>query len=112
MRRKNYFRFVLVCFLITIAACSCFCITYHEMQKAKNYTTNYYPLSTSVYHISYLTDIVTVVDSAGNLWQFTGVDDWQIKDICACIMDSKGTAEIKDDEIISVRYSGTWGCGE
>lgn len=67
---------------------------------------NLYPLSTVVFRTNLATDTVTVEDFNGNLWQFTGVEDWMEGDICACIMDSKGTRLIKDDEIVSVQYCG------
>ena len=66
----------------------------------------FYGLTTIVFNVSYSTDIVTVEDFNGNLWQFDGAEDWTEGDICTLIMNSKGTAEIKDDTIISVHYSG------
>ena len=65
-----------------------------------------YGLTTVVFNVSYSTDVVTVEDFNGNLWQFDGAEDWVEGDICTLIMNSKGTAEIKDDTIISVHYSG------
>lgn len=73
---------------------------YEEHQKNK------YPMTTVVYDVSLVTDTVTVIDYTGNLWQFKGVEDWAINDVCSCIMDSKGTDLIKDDEIVKVQYSG------
>ena len=70
------------------------------------HSENLYGLTTVVFDVSYATDTVTVEDFNGNLWQFDGVEDWVKGDICTLVMDSKGTAEIKDDTIISVHYSG------
>ena len=67
---------------------------------------NEYPLTTVVYDVSTATDTVTVIDFNGNLWQFKGVEDWQVGDVCSCIMNSKGTVLIKDDEVKKERYSG------
>lgn len=67
---------------------------------------NLYGLTTIVFNVSYSTDVVTVEDFNGNLWQFDGAEDWVEGDICTLIMNNKGTTEIKDDTIISVRYSG------
>ena len=67
---------------------------------------NYYPLSTIVTEVDEDTDIVTVQDFNGNVWQFMGAEDWAVNDVCALIMDSKGTATIYDDEIISKNYCG------
>lgn len=51
-------------------------------------------------------DIVTIEDPNGFTYQFDGAEDWMIGDICSCLMDSKGTKTIFDDEIINARYSG------
>lgn len=67
---------------------------------------NSYPITTVVYDVSEATDTVTVIDFNGNLWQFKRVEDWNVGDICSCLMNSKGTELIKDDEIVKTHYSG------
>lgn len=67
---------------------------------------NIYGMTALVIDISRPTDTVTVRDFNGNLWQFKGAEDWMVNDICSCVMDNKNTSQIKDDEIISVRYDG------
>lgn len=95
---KNFVgTFVLIC-ITGILMLSCILMS--------NEKKNLYPLTTVVYNISEATDTVTVEDYNGNLWQFKGVEDWNLDDICTCIMDSKGTLLIKDDEIVKVRYNG------
>ena len=79
---------------------------YKVNRSHKEEESHKYAMSTIVVDISDATDTVTIRDFNGNLWQFKGVEDWALDDICACVMDDNGTAEIKDDEIISVRYSG------
>ena len=76
-------------------------------QKTEQKTQNLYPLSARIVTINETTDEVTAEDSNGNLWGFTGTEDYEINDTVAMIMDSKGTQNIKDDEIICSRYSGT-----
>lgn len=71
-------------------------------QKIKNF----YSMTTEVIQVSRANDTVTVKDFNGNLWQFKGSEDWYAGEICSCIMDNKGTPEIKDDEIIKVHYDG------
>ena len=66
-----------------------------------------YADSMVVVQVDTATDTVTCEDATGNLWQFKGVEDWCIDDVAAMIMNDKGTAEISDDEIISVRYCGS-----
>lgn len=74
----------------------------------KDKETHCYPMTAIVVDVSTATDTVTVKDYNGNLWQFKGVEDWYPGDICSCIMDSKGTELIKDDEILCPpRYDGT-----
>lgn len=67
---------------------------------------NLYGMTAIVTNVSQDTDTVTIEDFNGNLWQFEGTEDWAINDVVSCIMDSQGTALIKDDVIIKVQYSG------
>ena len=48
------------------------------------------------------TDIVTVEDEQGNLWEFYGVDDWHTGDKCELLMEDNGTREIQDDIIVRI----------
>lgn len=52
-------------------------------------------------------DIVIVEDNMGFRWSFYGIEDWCIGDIAVLTLNTKGTELIFDDEIVSVRYSGT-----
>ena len=67
---------------------------------------NYYSMTTRVVKVDEPTDTVTIQDFNGNYWQFDGIEDWAVDGICSCIMDNKGTKEIKDDEIVSTKYDG------
>ena len=67
-------------------------------------SVNHYTKSAQVVEIDRVTDIVTVEDCNGELWEFEGVEDWQEGDWCAMIMSGHGTPTIYDDEIISTRY--------
>ena len=66
---------------------------------------NLYPISGKIVSLDYTTDTVTVEQSNGNLWSFTGCDDWELNDTCNMIMNTRGTVNIYDDHIVSVRYS-------
>ena len=66
--------------------------------------TNIYPLLTTVTGVDRDKDLVTVEDNNGFIWQFEGTDDWEEGDLCNCLMDSRGTEKIFDDEIIMTRY--------
>lgn len=51
-------------------------------------------------------DVVTTKDFNGNTWQFEGVEDWQVNDICGFVMDTNRTETIYDDVILSKTYNG------
>lgn len=65
-----------------------------------------YPMTTQVVCVDYENDIVVCQDFNGNLWEFSGCEDWMYGDIASMIMNDKGTPTIYDDEIVSVRYDG------
>lgn len=67
---------------------------------------NRYPETARVVEIC--NDEVTVETSTGNLFAFYGAEDWMVDDTVSMIMDSCGTADVKDDAIITVKYSGVW----
>lgn len=71
---------------------------------------NLYAETAIVREIDYATDTVTVECGNGNLLCFSECDDWAEGDICSMLMDSKGTPEVADDEILSVKYSGYVRC--
>lgn len=72
-----------------------------ETEPAAN---NLYSLTGIVREVNYDTDIVSVEDYNGNIWQFYGCEDWMPNDCCSMIMDSKGTSNVEDDKIVSIRY--------
>lgn len=52
-------------------------------------------------------DLVTVETQDGNLWVFSGIEDWMVGDNVVMAMDDSATSDISDDWILSVRYLGT-----
>jgi len=101
---------LIIAFVLILAVFIGTVITIIKFEKDNDkMLNNLYPLATIVEEIHEANDLVTVRDFNGNLWQFyleESGEDWEIGDICSIIFDSKGTEDIKDDEIISVRYSG------
>ena len=73
---------------------------YSEIESKHHYYAN----TAVVTEIDYANNLVTVEDSTGNTWQFTETEDWKFSDTCSMLMDSKGTPNINDDEIIQVTY--------
>ena len=68
-----------------------------------------YPRTMVVTEINEEADIVVLTDSVGYIWEFYGVEEWTVGDLCSCIMDTNGTEAITDDTIIDTRYSGNFG---
>jgi hypothetical protein len=70
-------------------------------------TNSIYPLTVQVAELDHEADVVVCVDSAGNGWEFYGVEDWQVGDFVSLLMDDNGTPEtIYDDVITMTRYAG------
>lgn len=75
-----------------------------DEQKAETY-----PLTVRVSTIDREADVVKCVDGAGNVWEFYGVEDWQVGDFASLLMDNNGTTEtIYDDVITMAHYAGTF----
>lgn len=51
-------------------------------------------------------DALVLVDSAGNEWVWFGIEDYDVGDIVAAIMNDNSTKIIYDDIIITMRYTG------
>lgn len=64
-----------------------------------------YPETAIVVGLDYDSDIVTVRNYNGHLWEFNGCEDYAIDDVVGMIMFDNGTREISDDQIIDVRYT-------
>ena len=64
-----------------------------------------YALTAIVVDIDYINDEVTAEDCNGNLWKFGGSADWARGDCVSMAMNDRGTPEIFDDVIESVRYN-------
>ena len=91
--------------LWTVIVATCFfCLGAGIPNKEK--TPEVYPMAAVVVDISEVLDVVTIKDTNENLWQFHGVEDYMVGDVVACIVDTNGTPEIKDDVIIQTRYNG------
>lgn len=88
-------KLLIIILAIAIIACTCSCGK-----------STLYPETGKVVEIC--NDVVTVETSTGNLFAFYGAEDWFVDDTVSMIMDSCGTANVKDDVIITVKYSGVW----
>ena len=52
-------------------------------------------------------DLVTITTANGNLFSWsTDAGDYEINDLASCLMDSKGTKYVYDDEVLLAHYAG------
>ena len=65
-----------------------------------------YPAVGVVTDLDYEHDLVIFEDYNQNLWIFEGIEDWDIGDIGALLMDDMETESIYDDVILLARYAG------
>ena len=71
-----------------------------------------YPLTGIVTEIEYdvdpEVDLITITCSNGNMfsWYADSSDCWEINDLASCLMDSKGTKYVYDDEVLLAHYAG------
>lgn len=66
-----------------------------------------YPKTVKIVYLDWNNDIVTCIDGAGEVWQFTECDDWCVGDLVSLLMDDNGTQDsIYDDVILMTIYSG------
>ena len=63
-----------------------------------------YPATMRVYATDEKTDVLTLEDSNGFLWEIAGIDDWTAGDFANVIFDNNGTDQIFDDQILAVKY--------
>ena len=67
--------------------------------------TSIYPNAGRIESVDEKTDTFRIVDDAGDIWEMYGIEDFQVGDNVAMIMDTNGTENtIYDDIILSVRY--------
>lgn len=67
----------------------------------------YYAQGFIVSDINIDSDLVTIKTSTGVIYQFFGIEDWEINDHCVCLMFNNFTSkDIMDDKIINIRYCG------
>ena len=96
---KRIFALILVVALFALLSAS----IWNSNTVSKN---NLYAKSAKVINVDYENNLVSIEDPNGFCWDFEGCEDWMVGDYCACVMDTKGTNTIFDDEIITVTYQG------
>ena len=67
----------------------------------------YYPLTAVVVDLDYNEDVLVLEDGAELVWEFEGIEDFEIGDIVSLLMWDNNTPDsIYDDVILLVYYSG------
>lgn len=56
----------------------------------------------TVIGVSEITNLVTVENYEGNLYEFEGIEGWSIADNCTAVMSDNGTEYKQDDKVISL----------
>lgn len=72
---------------------------------------NLYPLTGIVTEIEYdvepEVDLVTITCSNGNMFSwYADAGNYEVNDLVSCLMDSKGTKYVYDDEVLLAHYAG------
>ncbi len=65
-----------------------------------------YPQTFIVSEIDEEADLVYLETFSGMVYTWEGVEDWQVSDIAAAIMNDNGTETITDDIIKQLKYTG------
>lgn len=72
---------------------------------------NLYPLTGIVTEIEYdvepEVDLVTITCSNGNMFSwYADAGNYEVNDLVSCLMNSKGTKYVTDDEVLLAHYAG------
>ena len=66
-----------------------------------------YPSYGKVVKVDRKKDTISIRDTYGNVWVWSGAEDWHKGDGVALLMYDNGTPDkVKDDKIIKLRYVG------
>lgn len=96
---------VISCILVLLLAVSfigCSCSTLDSPELG----TQEYPDCGLVIGVDEENDLVTYQTQNGNIFCFTGIEDFFVGDLVATIMNDSGTPEVKDDIVVSARCVG------
>ena len=74
--------------------------------EVDDFASHIYPNCGVVRSINREMDCVVVEDGAGLCWAFYGVEDYEVGDMVAMIMEDMGTESVLDDRVIDALYGG------
>lgn len=80
---------------------------YGALAEEEDVVEGYYPLTAVVVDLDYDEDVLILEDGAELVWEFEGIEDFEIGDIVSLLMWDNNTPDsIYDDVILLVYYSG------
>lgn len=86
---------------------------YHEENEIPELSNvnGLYPLTGIVTEVEYdvepEVDLITITCANGNIFSwYADAGDYEINDLVSCLMDSKGTKYVTDDEVLLAHYAG------
>ena len=86
---------------------------YHEENEIPELSNvnGLYPLTGIVTEVEYdvepEVDLITITCSNGNMFSwYADAGDYEVNDLVSCLMDSKGTKYVIDDEVLLAHYAG------
>lgn len=82
------------------------CLVGFTKADNKTQTDNFYGMTAKVIEVDRENDVVVIKDFSGYVWEFGGIEDWEVDDIATCVMYDNNTKSILDDEIVNVTYNG------
>ena len=92
--------------LLVIAALTALCASVATLVHLSKPET-LYPQTAIVVSTDESQNLLTLMTGTGHVFTYeTPSEDWLPGDICSMIMDTRGTEDVRDDEIRSIRYSG------
>lgn len=100
--------------ILALAVLACSADLHREAyldEVLNNSKSNLYALTAVVAEVDRNNDTVTCEDYNGNLWVFDGAEDWEVGDCASLLMNSNGTAKIRDDAVEGAKYSA-WALGK
>lgn len=63
-----------------------------------------YPRLFIVKSLNYDNDAILFCDVNGEEWEYYGIEDWEVNDVGAAIMEDNNTPTIYDDSIVKIYY--------
>ena len=92
--------------LLVIAALTALCAPVATLAYLSKPDT-LYPQTAIVVSTNESQNLLTLMTATGHVFIYeTPIEDWFPGDICSMIMDTKGTEDVRDDEIRNIRCSG------